>query len=281
MRREAPSRRERLSRPVRFAIAFAAIAFTYAMLRNLADRFIYYPMRYPQGAWEFQAKVGAEDRWLTASDGTRLNAWWFPKPDARFATVFLHGNAGNVTHRIDHALAVRDAGSAFLVVDYRGYGKSQGQPSERGLCQDADPAYAELLRLGYGPERIIVQGESLGTAIAVDLAMRKECAGVILESPLMSAGSMAGSVLPFLGPLVVRGYDTYSKISRVHSPLMVIHGDKDEIVPLSQGKAVFDAANEPKQFWSVSGAHHNDLLEVAGAEYVVRLRDFYRGLGGK
>ncbi|MGI9072816.1 MAG: alpha/beta hydrolase [Bryobacteraceae bacterium] len=90
-----------------------------------------------------------------------------------------------------------NAGSAFLVVDYRGYGKSQGEPSERGLYQDADAAYAELLHLGYGPERIVIQGESLGTAIAVDLAMRKQCAGVILESPLMSAGRMAGKVLPF------------------------------------------------------------------------------------
>jgi uncharacterized protein len=278
---EAPSRGERLSRRARFAIGLAAIVFTYAMLGNVVDRFIYYPMRYPQGAWELQAKAGAEDRWLTASDGTRLNAWWFPKADARFATVFLHGNGGNLTHRIDHAQAVLDAGSAFLVVDYRGYGKSQGQPSERGLYQDADAAYSELLHLGYGPERIVIQGESLGTAVAADLAMRKQCAGVILESPLMSAGRMAGKVLPFFGPLVVRGYDTYSKISRVHAPLMVIHGDADEIVPFSQGKAVFDAANRPKQFWTVSGAHHNDLLEVAGAKYVAHLRAFYQQLRSK
>jgi uncharacterized protein len=270
-----------LSRAARFAIALAAIVFTYTMFRNIADRFIYYPMRYPQGAWELQVKVGAEDRWLTASDGTRLNAWWFPKSDVRFATVFLHGNAGNVTHRTDHAQAVRDAGSAFLVVDYRGYGKSQGQPSERGLYQDADAAYTELLHLGYAAERIIVQGESLGTAIAVDLAMRKQCAGLILESPLMSAGRMAGTVLPFFGPLVIRGYDTYGKIARIHAPLMVIHGEADEIVPFSQGKAVFNAANEPKQFWPVAGAHHNDLLEVAGAAYVTHLRAFYNRLESK
>jgi uncharacterized protein len=238
-------------------------------------------MRYAQGAWELQSNAGAEERWLMTSDGTRLNAWWFSKPDTRFATVFLHGNAGNVTHRIDHAQALLSAGSAFLVVDYRGYGKSQGHPSEHGLYQDADAAYAELLHLGYLPERIIIQGESLGCAIAVDLAIRKQCAGVILESPLMSAGRIAGTVLPFLGPLFVRGYDTYSKVSSVHAPLMVIHGDVDEIVPFSQGKAVFRAANEPKQFWSVSGAHHNDLLEVAGAEYVARLRGFYDRLGPK
>jgi uncharacterized protein len=268
-----------VSRGLRSGITLGVVVFTYAMFRGVADRFIYYPMRYPQGAWALQAQAGAEDRWLTTADGTRLNAWWFPKAGARFATVFLHGNAGNVTHRIDHAQAVLDAGSAFLVVDYRGYGKSEGHPSERGLYEDADAAYAEVLQLGYPPERIIVQGESLGTAAAVDLAMRKKCAGVILESPLMSAGRTAGTVLPFLGPLLIRGYDTYSKISSVHAPLMVIHGDADEIVPFSQGRAVFDAANEPKRFWAVSGAHHNDLLDVAGSEYAVHLRAFYDLLG--
>lgn len=248
------------------------------MFQNLADRLIYYPMRYPQGDWNLQAKAGAQDRWIQAADGTQLNAWWFPKTGAHFATLFLHGNAGNVTHRIDHAQAILDAGSAFLVVDYRGYGKSHGQPSERGFYEDGDTAYDELVRLGYTPDRIIVQGESLGTAVAVDLAIRRECAAVILESPLMSAGKIAGTVLPFLGPLLVRGYDTYSKISHVRAPLLVIHGDADEIVPFSQGQGVFQAANEPKEFWAVSGAHHNELLEVASAVYVVRLRSFYRSL---
>jgi fermentation-respiration switch protein FrsA (DUF1100 family) len=251
------------------------------MFRSPGDRLIYYPMRYPQGAWDSQAKVGAQDRWIEAADGTQLNAWWFPKAEAHFATLFLHGNAGNVTHRLDHAQAILDAGSAFLVVDYRGYGKSYGQPSERGFYEDGHAAYDDVVRLGYTPDRIIVQGESLGTAVAVDLATRRECAGVILESPLMSAGQVAGTVLPLLGPLLVRGYDTHSKISRVRVPLLVIHGDADEIVPFSQGQSVFQVANEPKEFWAVSGAHHNDLLEVAGAAYVMHLRTFYQRLIGK
>jgi uncharacterized protein len=248
------------------------------MFESLADRLIYYPMRYPQGDWDLQAKLAAQDRWIQAGDGTQLNAWWFPKAEAHFATLFLHGNAGNVTHRIDHAQAILAAGSAFLVLDYRGYGKSHGQPSERGLYEDGDAAYDDLIRLGYTPDRIIVQGESLGTAVAVDLAIRRKCAAVILESPLMSAGKVAGTVLPFLGPLLVRGYDTHSKISRVRVPLLVIHGDADEIVPFSQGQSVFQAANAPKEFWPVSGAHHNDLMEVASSAYVVRLRSFYRSL---
>ena len=95
--------------------------------------------------------AGAQDVWLTAKDGIRLNAWWFAKPDAEFATLFLHGNAGNVTHRIDHAHAIVMAGSAILVIDYRGYGKSNGHPGETGLYLDADAGYDELIRRGYSP----------------------------------------------------------------------------------------------------------------------------------
>ena len=246
------------------------------MFQRVINSFVYFPMRYPQGEWNLQQKAGAQDRWFKASDGTALNAWWFPKPDARFATLFLHGNAGNVTHRIDHAHQVVEAGSAFLVVDYRGYGKSQGHPSERGLYEDGDAAYAELMALGYAPDQIIVQGESLGTAVAVDLAARKPCAGLILESPLLSLRAMARMVLPVVGPLLAHGFDTGGKIAHVHSPLLVIHGDADEVVPFVQGEAVFQAANQPKQFWPLPGAHHNDLVYMAGPEYVTRLRAFYR-----
>lgn len=262
----------------RVYLTLGGLVVVALMLRSLVDHLIYYPMRYPQGAWDLQVESGAEDQWLTAADGTQLHAWWFPKPDARFATLFLHGNAGNVTHRVNHAHAVLSAGSAFLVVDYRGYGKSQGQPSERGLYNDADAGYARLIQLGYPPDRIIVQGESLGTAVAADLAIRRQCAAVILESPLISVGKIAKTVLPFVGPLVVRGYDTYRKISQVHVPVLVIHGEADEIVPFSQGRAVFLAANEPKQFWAVPAARHNDLLDIAGPAYVTHLRAFYRSL---
>lgn len=250
-----------------------------AVRRKVVDQFVYFPMPYPQGAWDLQQATGAKDRWLKAADGTKLNAWWFPYAHARFATLFLHGNAGNVTHRVDHAQSVLQAGSAFLVVDYRGYGKSQGHPSERGLYEDGEAAYADLLSLGYAPEQIILQGESLGTAVAVDLATRKRCAGVILESPLLSLRAMSRLVLPVVGPLLAHGFDTGEKISRVHVPLLVIHGDADEVIPFSQGQAVFRAANEPKQFWAISGAHHNDLLDTAGSAYVKRLRAFYQSMG--
>ncbi len=235
-------------------------------------------MPYPQGDWNLQTQAGAEDLWLTTQDGIRSYAWWFPKPGARFATLFLHGNAGNVTHRIDHAHAIQSAGSAVLVLDYRGYGKSRGRPSERGLNLDAEAAYEALNKLGYDPARIVLQGESLGTAVAVELASRRPCAGLVLESPLASLSQMAATVVPVLGPMLAHGFNTKRTIGRVHTPLLVIHGDADEIVPFSQGQAVYNAANPPKAFWRIPGAHHNDLLYVAGEQYVPRLRSFYDSL---
>lgn len=248
------------------------------MFRHLIENLVYYPTCYPDGDWNLQAAAGAEDLWFTTSDGVQLNAWWFPKLGSRMATLFLHGNAGNVTHRIEHAQSINSAGSAVLVVDYRGYGKSKGHPSERGLQLDADAAYDALLRLGYKPAQVLIHGESLGTAIAADLASRRPCAGLILEAPLASLSEMAGTVVPILGPLLVRGFNTKASIRRVHVPVLIIHGDADEIVPFSQGEAVFAAANRLKEFWCVPAGHHNDLLYIAGNQYIPRLRAFYNSI---
>jgi uncharacterized protein len=267
-----------VTRAVRTWIVASLLVFIFFILRHLRDRLVYYPMRYPQGDWGLQVQVGAHDLWLAARDGIRLNAWWFPEPHSRFVTLFLHGNAGNVTHRIDHAHALKSAGSSVLVLDYRGYGKSAGRPSETGLRLDADAAYDAALHLGYDPSVILIHGESLGTAVAGDLASRRPCAGLILESPLASLGDMAATLVPILGPLFADGFKTKTIIKQVHVPLLVMHGDADEIVPFSQGQAVFAAANSPKDFWRIRGAHHNDLLYVAGDQYVPRLRAFYNSL---
>jgi fermentation-respiration switch protein FrsA (DUF1100 family) len=260
-----------------FAI-LASIILVFTMLGGVSDRAIFFPMRYPDGNWSVQRRIAAEDRWLTAADGVKLHAWWVPNGDAPFATLFLHGNAGNVTHRAAHALAINEAGSPVLLLDYRGYGKSEGKPSEAGVYADADAGYQSLVDAGYRPNRIIIHGESLGTAVAVDLAVRKQCAGVVLEAPLQSVRKMAGTVLPVVGPLLVHGFDTHSKIANLHAPLLVIHGDEDETVPFTQGMAVFAAAPQPKTFWRVEGGHHNDLVEVTRSSYPEHLRQFYRTL---
>ncbi|MBI3665312.1 MAG: alpha/beta hydrolase [Acidobacteria bacterium] len=253
-------------------------AWAYGVLCFLGSRSIYYPLKYPQGLWELQGELGATDVWLRAGDGARLHAWWVPVAEARVATLYLHGNAGNLSHRAEQIRQITAAGSSILILDYRGYGRSEGWPSERGLYADADAAYKYLVDTGHPPARIVAQGESLGTAVAVDLAARHPCGGVVLEAPFTSARDMAQQVLPFFGPMLVWGFDSRRKIGSIRSPLLILHGDRDAVIPFKLGRALFEAAREPKWFWPVRGAGHNDLIQATGAGYRERLREFYQGL---
>jgi len=253
-------------------------AFSYGVLYYFVQRSVYFPFKYPQGFWQVQPQLGAQDVWLRTSDGVRLHAWWIAPAGAPLATLFLHGNAGNISHRIDRIREITAAGSALLLVDYRGYGRSEGRPTEKGLYADAEAAYQHLIATGWKPEQILVHGESLGSAVAVDLAARRPCGGVVLESPFTSARDVAARVLPVLGPLLIWSYNSKVKIRRVRAPLLIMHGERDEVVPFALGRALFEAAPEPKSFWAVPGAGHNDLMPAAGPAYRERLRAFYQGL---
>ena len=164
------------------------------------------------------------------------------------------------------------------MIDYRGYGRSAGRPTEKGRYADAAAGYEYLLRMRYLADDIVVHGESLGTAVAVDLASHRQCGALVLESAFTSAKDVARTVLPVIGPMLIWSFDSRSKIGRVRAPVLFIHGDEDEIVPLSVGQNLFQAAREPKSFWTVPGAGHNDLVETAGANYGHRLRSFYESL---
>ena len=250
--------------------------WTYFMLGYFAKQAVFHPTPYPAGPWELQQRLGAEDVWLETSDGIKIHGWRIGAgAEAEWMTLYFHGNAGNISHRIEHIAAIRAAGSHLLMIDYRGYGKSEGSPSEEGIYRDADAAYRYLRDQGYEPSRIVLHGESLGTAVAVDLAARQPCAGVVLEAPFPSASAVARYVLPVLGPLVARGLETGNKIRNVRAPVFVIHGDNDEVIPYELGREVFEAANEPKQLWTLEGSHHNDIVSVAGERYVERLKEFY------
>jgi uncharacterized protein len=231
-----------------------AVAIGFGLLSLVAARAPYYPLKYPSGFWEAQKEIGADDVWLLTADGVRLHAWWIMAPQTRLVTLYLHGNAGNVTHRLLQICEITAAGSSVLILDYRGYGKSGGSPSEHGLYRDADAAYQCLLDRGYRARQIILQGESLGTAVAVDLASRKDCTGIVLEAAFTSGRDVAGTVVLLVGPLLFRGFDSESKITNIRVPLLFFHGDRDEIIPLRLGRALFDAAPEPKSFVVVPGA---------------------------
>lgn len=260
---------------MRYVALLLVAAALYAAICYFASRLIYYPSKYPEGLWDLQAQLGARDVWLVTPDAVRLHAWWVPQPGTRLVTLYLHGNAGNLTHRVPAYREIAAAGSAVLALDYRGYGKSGGRPTERGLYADAETAYNYLLQNGYPPDQIVLHGESLGTAVAVDLASRRPCAGIVLEAPFTSAKDVAQKVLPAIGPMFIWGFDSRRKIGRVRAPVLFIQGDRDEVIPLRLGQSLFAAAPEPKSFWIVPGAGHNDIVEAAGTSYRGRLSAFY------
>ena len=256
-------------------IAFGALALHFVAVRS-----VYFPVRHPEGFWSLQAQLGATDVWLDSTDRVRIHGWFVACPGSRRVTLFLHGNAGNITHRGQRFREITAAGSSVLMIDYRGYGKSTGRPSEDGLYADAKAAYEYLLKTSR-PQEIIVHGESLGTAVAVDLASRHQCGGVVLESAFTSASDVAGTVVPMIGALLIRSFDSRRKITRVEAPILFIHGSADDIVPMRLGRALFGTAPEPKYFWAIPGAGHNDIVESAGLEYRKRLRSFYESLAGR
>ncbi len=252
----------------------------YGLLCFWASRTIYFPVKYPQGFWDQRQQLGASDVWLRASDGVRIHGWWIPSRNARIATLFLHGNVGNLTNRAVHVREITAAGSSVLVIDYRGYGRSEGTPTERGLYLDAEAGYQWLVDSGNRPETVVAHGESLGTAVAVDLAARRRCGGLVLEAPFTSAREVAARALPVIGPLITWGLDSKRKIQNVRAPLLIIHGTQDEVIPIDLGQALFAAARQPKWFWAVEGSGHNEIAETAGASDRGRLAEFYAGLRG-
>jgi len=264
---------------MRVWLAALGAILLYGSIRFAVSRLIFRPTRYPRGWWHTQAEFGAQDVWLRSSDGVRLHAWWVAVPaSSRLATLYLHGNGANLSHRPGHLREMIGAGSSVLVIDYRGYGKSAGRPTERGLYRDASAGYDHLIAMGYRPEQIVVHGESLGSAVAADLAARRPCAGLVLECPLTSLSEMAGRIVPWVGRWFAGGFHTRRNVSRLHVPLLVIHGDRDRVVPHAMGRAVFAAGNQPKSFFSVPGATHRTIVDSAGPRYRAELRAFYEAL---
>jgi fermentation-respiration switch protein FrsA (DUF1100 family) len=223
-----------------------------------------------------QAPVAVEEVFLDTEDGVRIHSFFLPAPGATRALLFLHGNAGNASHRIPNAVLLQHLGAHVLLLDYRGYGRSQGRPSERGLYADARAGLAYLReRRGLPPGRVVVFGRSLGGAVAVQLAAENELAGVILESTWSSLADAARVHFGAAAAWLVHGrYDSAATISRVRAPLLFVHGDRDDIVPLALGRRLYEAAPEPKAFETLRGAGHNDTLEVGGRRYLERIARF-------
>jgi len=199
-----------------------------------------------------------EDLRLTARDGVWIHAWLVTAKDPKGAIVLSHGNAGSIEQRIDKARAFVDLGWSVLLYDYRGYGASSGEPTEEGTYLDAEAAYDELARRGFDSRRIVSYGESLGGAVAIELATRRSVGAVVVEDTFTSLADMAAKVYPWLPVrwLARIRYASIDKVARIRAPFLVLHSPTDELVPFEHGRRLFDAAAEPKEFLATAGGHN-------------------------
>lgn len=254
----------------------AIVTLSLAVLRmNLLDRFIFFPESKLVGTPE-TLSLNYENVWFSAADGVTLHGWWVPGPRAE-TVLWFHGNAGNISHRLDNLRLLHDhLGVNIFLFDYRQYGRSQGKASEAGLYADARGALACLQdRDDLAAERIIYFGQSLGSAVAIDLATTTAPRGLILETPFVSLREMARRLLPGpLSALAPASFDNLGKIRKIQCPTLFIHGDRDEIVPYEQGRRLFEAASPPKSFFTIRGAGHNDTYIVGGSTYFAHMREF-------
>lgn len=251
-----------------------------ALLRGL----LYFPMR-PSGLTPAAAGLAFEDLSFHAEDGVKLHGWWIPADRQRAGRpavhlLLCHGNAGSIEDRLIHARSLVDAGVDVLLFDYRGYGRSQGSPSEAGTYQDARAARQALLaRKGVDPARIFYLGESLGGAVALELALAQPPRGLVLQSTFTSIRDMARHHYPFIPQaLVPDAYPNLARVRELRAPLLVLHGDADDIVPVAAGQALHAAAPEPKKLQLLHGLGHNDLVSRAGADYGRIIAEWARGL---
>ncbi len=228
-----------------------------------------------------------EDLSITAPDGVRLSAWFYPadadSSRASMAILVCHGNGGNISHRLDLCRLLLRAGVAVLLLDYRGYGHSEGRMSEEGTCLDAQAAAHWLRRRGFESRNIIAFGESLGGGIACELALREPLGGLILQSTFTSIADIGAELFPWLPVrwLNTIKYNTVQKLPRIHVPVLVTHSREDELIRFHHAEKNFAAANEPKLFWETRGGHNcSDLSDyelcVAGVEKFLGLLEQIR-----
>ena len=235
------------------ALAMAALLLTGCTM--WIDQFVFFPDRQVG-----TPPAGVEERWIVTEDGRRLHAWYDPPRGGGPVLLWSHGNAGNIDSRQAVLLALAARGLGVLAYDYRGYGRSQGSPSERGVYLDATAAFDDLVARGTDPATIVCFGESLGGAVSIEVATRRRCGAVIAVSTFTRLADIARLHYGALGSLAGDRFDSLARLARVSVPVLVAHGDRDEIVPFELGERLFAAAPEPKRFFRIVGADHNDVL---------------------
>jgi len=250
---------------------------------SIEDFFVFFPDR-PFRATPADWGLNVEEVSFEAEDGMRLHGWFFSLDNNAPIILFSHGNAGNISHRLENVKLLLDQGLRVFIYDYRGYGRSRGRPSEKGIYQDGLAAYDYLIRRKrISPDSIISFGRSLGAAAAIEIAMRREVRSLIIESAFTSTRDMAKQMFPFqlLWPALPANYNNLKKIKSIYVPKFIIHGEADELVPFSMGQRLYGAAPAPKFFYPIPRAGHNDTYLVGGKDYFDAFSRFARDSGGQ
>jgi fermentation-respiration switch protein FrsA (DUF1100 family) len=251
------------------------------VITRFLNALLYFPAR-ALYATPTEAGLKHDEIRFQAEDGVPLHGWWIPAPrrPAAAHVLLCHGNAGNIGDRVLHAKLLSDAGLDVFLFDYRGYGRSEGAPDEEGTYRDARAALAALLKqAGVDHGRIVYVGESVGGAVALALALEAPPLGLVLQSAFTCIRDMCRLHYPVIpAALVPDAYPNLRRVAELRSPLLVIHGDRDDIVPVGHGRALFEAARAPKRVEIVRGAGHNDLIEAMGASYGTTIAEWARAL---
>ena len=246
-----------------------------SLLYVFQEKMIFFPGRRVAAT---PASIGLhyEDVYLSAEDDIRLHGWHVPHPDAQATLLFFHGNAGNISHRLDSVSIFHDLGLSVFIIDYRGYGNSEGRPTEQGTYLDARAAWNYLVdERRLRPDEIIVFGRSLGGAVAAALAARVTPAAVILESTFTSVKELGKHYYPYLpvSRIARVRYPVDEYVTTFNCPVLVIHSPRDDVVPFRYGQRLFATAREPKMFLPISGDHNTGFL-LSGDVYVEGLKRF-------
>ena len=255
----------------------------YAIILVGCERWIiFHPYKYPEGNWSPSSSlVSKEDVRFISDDGVGLHGWYFSSKESNATLLWFHGNAGNITHRLENIEILKPLNLDIFIFDYRGYGRSEGEPDEEGIYLDSQAAYNWLVKIKKKkPKEIILYGRSLGGICAIEVASKNPAAGIILESVFPSAGKMARKIFPILplGWAIKSRFDAIGKVPGLKLPKLFIHGTQDEIVPYGLGRELFSAAAEPKIFYDVDGAGHNDTYLVGGIGYLNAIAQFIKTL---